>query len=301
MRITQLRSFYAVARAGSFTRAAELLHVSQPTITTQVRFLEEHYNMELFHRRGRHATLTAVGEQLFAMAKQIFSLEADAIHLLQDAGELKSGLLRVAAVGPSHVTQMLEAFTRRYPGIRVAVRMGNSQEMLDQLWDYQADVAVLAHYQEDARFFFMPYSRHPIVMFVHRGHRFARRKTLRIRDLEGEPLLMREQGSTTRRALESALREAGVTPRIAMEVSSREIIREAVMKGIGIAAVSEVEFVPAPDLRMLRFSDAEIYTYANVVCLQERRQSRLVSAFLDAVGSAAQADAARSKAVKTTA
>lgn len=295
MRITQLRSFYAVARAGSFTRAAELLHVSQPTITTQVRFLEEHYNMELFHRRGRHATLTAVGEQLFAMAKQIFSLETDAIHLLQDAGELKSGQLRVAAVGPSHVTQMLDAFTRRYPGIRVAVRMGNSQEMLDQLWDYQADVAVLAHYQEDERFFFMPYSRHPIVLFVHRDHRFARRTSIRIKELEGEPLLMREQGSTTRRALESALHEASVTPRVMMEVSSREIIREAVMKGIGVAAVSEVEFVPDPKLHMLRFSDVEIYTYANVVCLQERRQSRLVSAFLDTVGSAPRESAPRAR------
>jgi aminoethylphosphonate catabolism LysR family transcriptional regulator len=283
MRITQLRSFYAVARAGSFTQAAKLLHVSQPTITTQVRFLEERYNMELFHRRGRKAHLTDVGEQLFGIAKQIFSLEADAIHLLNDAGELKSGHLRVAAVGPSHVTRMLEAFTRRYPHIQVAVRMGNSQEMLDQLWDYQADVAVLAHYQADDRFFAIPYSRHPVIIFVHEKHRFAKRRSIRIRDLDGEPLIMREQGSTTRKALEEALRQAAIKPLVAMEIGSREIIREAVLKGIGIAAVSQVEYVPAPGLHAVRISDAEIYTYAHVVCLQERRQSRLVSAFIDSV------------------
>jgi aminoethylphosphonate catabolism LysR family transcriptional regulator len=286
MRITQLRSFYAVAHAGSFTRAAKLLHVSQPTITTQVRFLEEHYNIELFHRRGRSAHLTAVGEQLFSLAKQIFSLEADAVHLLNDAGELKSGQLRVAAVGASHVTQMLEAFTRRYPDIRITVKMGNSQEMLQQLWDYQADVAVLAHYQADARFFTMPYSRHPVVIFVHDKHRFAKRRSIRIRELEGEPLIMREQGSTTRKALEEALQKAKVKPVITMEIGSREIIREAVLKGIGIAAVSQAEYLPAPGLHAVRISDAEIYTYAHVVCLQERRHTRLVSAFMDVMSDA---------------
>jgi aminoethylphosphonate catabolism LysR family transcriptional regulator len=281
MRITQLRSFYAVAHAGSFTQAAKLLHVSQPTITTQVRFLEEHYNIELFHRRGRRAHLTAVGEQLFSLAKQIFSLETDAVHLLNDAGELKSGYLRVAAVGASHVTQMLEAFTKRYPDIKIAVKMGNSQEMLQQLCDYQADVAVLAHYQADARFFTMPYSRHPVVIFVHDRHRFAKRRAIRIKELDGEPLIMREQGSTTRKALEEALHKAKVKPVITMEIGSREIIREAVLKGIGIAAVSQVEYLPAPGLHAVRISDAEIYTYAHVVCLQERRHTRLVSAFMD--------------------
>jgi aminoethylphosphonate catabolism LysR family transcriptional regulator len=287
MRITQLRSFYAVATAGSFISAARMLHVSQPTITTQVRFLEEAYNLELFHRRGRGAQLTPVGEQLFALAKQIFSLEADAIHLLQDTGKLKSGLLRVAAVGPSHVPRMLLAFSQRYPTIKIEVKMGNSQEMLQQLLDYQADVAVLAHYQEDERFYALPYSRHPVVIMVHEQHRFAKRSAIHIRDLEGESMIMREQGSTTRKSLEEAMRIAGISPLVAMEIGSREIIRESVLKGAGIAAVSQAEYVPAPGLHAIPISDAEIYTYAHVVCLQERRHARLVSAFIDAVSESA--------------
>ncbi|MES2889871.1 MAG: LysR family transcriptional regulator, partial [Pseudomonadota bacterium] len=78
MRLTQLRSFYAVARMGSFTRAAELLHVSQPTVTTQVGLLESRYDVELFHRHGRSVKLTELGEQLMQLAQQVFSLEADA-------------------------------------------------------------------------------------------------------------------------------------------------------------------------------------------------------------------------------
>jgi len=283
MRLTQLRSFHAVARAGGFTGGARLLHISQPTVTTQVRFLEETYAIELFYRRGHAVTLTPLGKQLYEIAQRIFALESDAVHLLNDAGELRSGLLRVGAVGPFHVTGMLARFNRRFPGIAVSVRVGNSKEVLEALANYQTDVAVLAQFTDDARFQSMPYSRHPIVVFVRRDHRFARRKSIRIADLEGERMILREQGSTTRKALDDALRKAGVTPNIVMEIGSREAIREAVIMGVGIGAVSEIEFVPDRELRIVRVRDAEMHTYAHVVCLEERREARLVKAFLGIV------------------
>jgi LysR family transcriptional regulator, low CO2-responsive transcriptional regulator len=283
MRLTQLRSFYAVARAGGFTGAARLLHVSQPTVTTQVRFLEEAYGVELFHRRGRSVKITAFGEQLLEIARQIFGLESDAIELLNDSGKLRSGHVRVGAVGPYHVTEMLARFNQRYPAVGVSVRVGNSEEVLRALWEYQTDVAVLAQFSDDPGIHSMPYSRHPVVLFVHRSHRLGRRKSVDLKELTGERIIMREVGSTTRKALEEALHTAGVKPRIAMEIGSREAIREAVAKGLGVGSVSDVEYVEHPDLRMLRIADAEVYTYAHVLCLQERRGSRVVKAFLDVV------------------
>ena len=246
MRLTQLRSFHAVAHAGGFTGAAKLLHISQPTVTTQVRFLEETYGCELFYRRGHKVTLTPLGEQLFEIAQKIFELESETVHLLEDSGELKSGHLRVGAVGPFHVTEMLARFNQRFPRMQVSVRVGNSETVLQSLVDYQTDVAVLAQFNDDPRFHFVPYSRHPIVIFVHRKHRFARRKSIRIRELEGEGMILREVGSTTRKALDDALVKAGVTPRVVMEIGGREAIREAVIKGVGIGAVSEIEFIPDP-------------------------------------------------------
>src|SRR6218665_1196580 len=115
MRLTQLRSFHAVATEGSFTRAAQALHVSQPTVTTQVAQLEALYKVELFHRTGRRTRPTEIGERLFHLSRQIFGLEQEAVQVLQDAGELRTGHLRVAAVGPSHVTRMLVGFNQRYP------------------------------------------------------------------------------------------------------------------------------------------------------------------------------------------
>jgi aminoethylphosphonate catabolism LysR family transcriptional regulator len=283
MRLTQLRSFHAVARAGGFTGAARLLHISQPTVTTQVRFLEETYGIELFYRRGHKVTLTPLGEQLFELAQRVFALESETVHLLEDSGQLRSGHLRVGAVGPFHVTEMLAGFNRAFPGVQVSVRVGNSETVLATLLDYQTDVAVLAHFTDDPRFHFVPYRRHPIMVFVHRSHRFAARKSIRIAELEGEGLIVREEGSTTRKALEDALAQAGVKPRILMEIGSREAIREAVIKGVGIGAVSEIEYVPDPRIRMVRVSDAAMFTHAHVVCLEERREARLVKAFLGIV------------------
>lgn len=283
MRLTQLRSFHAVARAGGFTGGARLLHISQPTVTTQVRFLEETYGIELFYRRGHKVTLTPLGEQLFELAQRVFALEGETIHLLEDSGQLKSGHLRVGAVGPFHVTEMLAGFNRAFPGVQVSVRVGNSETVLATLLDYQTDVAVLAHFSDDRRFHFVPYRRHPVVVFVHRSHPFAARKSIRIAELEGEGMLVREEGSTTRKALEDALGQAGVKPRILMEIGSREAIREAVIKGVGIGAVSQIEYVPDPEIRMVRVRDAAMFTHAHVVCLEERREARLVKAFLGIV------------------
>jgi len=281
MRLTQLRSFYAVARMGSFTKAAEQLHVSQPTITTQVRFLEESYKVELFHRSGRRVQLTPLGEQLMRLAQQIFGLEADAVSLLADAGELRTGHLRVAAVGPYHVTQMLADFNAHYPDIKVNVSTGNSQDVLDRLLDYRADVGVLAQLVEDERFLSVPFGRHPVGIFTASSHRFARRRSIRLAELQGERMILREEGSTTRKALELALGAAGITVEPVMEISSREMIREAVSQGIGIAAVSTVEYVPGPGLHLVGISDAQIFTYAHILCLAERRSMRMVKAFFD--------------------
>jgi aminoethylphosphonate catabolism LysR family transcriptional regulator len=283
MRLTQLRSFYAVARAGGFTGGAKLLHISQPTVTTQVRFLEDSYAIELFYRRGRTVRLTPLGEQLFDIAQRIFALENDTVHLLEDAGQLRSGHLRVGAVGPFHVTGMLARFNKAFPGIKVSVRVGNSKEVLEALAAYRTDVAVLAQFTDDARFHSVPYSRHRVVVFVPRAHRFAKRKSIRIAELEGERMILREQGSTTRKALDDALQRAGVQPFVVMEIGSREAIREAVIMGVGIGAVSEIEYIPDPGIRMVPVADARMYTHAHVVCLNERREARLVKAFLEIV------------------
>jgi aminoethylphosphonate catabolism LysR family transcriptional regulator len=283
MRYTQLRSFHAVARAGSMTAAARALHVSQPTITAQVKALERAFDVELFVRGGRRLRLTETGQGLYAITQRFLDQEKEAVDFLNQTRELKTGHLRVGAVGPYHATDMLGAFNARYPGVYVSVKIGNSSEVVRGLIDYATDVAVLAHIDPDPRLTAIPYSRHPVVVMAYRGHRLFGRRAIRLRHLAGERMIVREAGSTTRRAFETALAAQGVVPKVVMEIGSREAIREAVAQGIGLGVVSEAEFIPDPRLCAIRVSDAAIYTYAHIVHLTERREARIIRAFLGVV------------------
>ena len=279
----QLRSFHAVATAGGFTAAARQLGIGQPTISSQVKSLEDRYGIELFHRSGRTVQLTETGRGLLALTGRIASLEDEAADYLAAAGGLREGHLKVSAVGPFHVTEMLSAFRARHPAIRFSVQISNSREALSHLLDYRADVAVLAHTEADPRIHAVPYSRHPVIAFVNTEHRLARRREVSIREVAAEHVVLRERGSTTRLAFEQAIAKAGFDLQRFTEIGSREAIWMAVERGMGLGIVSEFEFIPHPRLRPLKIKDAAIYTYAHAVCLAERKQARLIRAFLSVV------------------
>jgi aminoethylphosphonate catabolism LysR family transcriptional regulator len=281
MKLTHLRAFHNVAAAGGFVAGAAKLNVSQPTLTAQVGNIESEFGVELFYRRNRRTELTPAGRELFAITTRMFAEEQDAREFLNESKGLKTGKLRIGAVGPFHVTEMLAAFNRHYPGIQLSVSIGNSWAVQQELLDYKTDVAVLAHIDDDERLLTIPYRRHPIVAFVRIDHRLARRRSIPLSELHGERIIVRETGSTTRRAFDAATRAQGVEPEIVMEIGSREAIREAVIRGLGISYVSEPEFIPDPSLVAIPFANAEIYTYyAHVAVLAERRSSRLIAAFL---------------------
>lgn len=280
---SQLRAFLAVARNRGFSAAARALGVSQPTLTSQVQALERQHNVALFYRRGRRLDLTDTGQRLLPIAQRIAELELDAYNLLYNSGVLNVGHLKIGAVGPFHVIEMADAYRRRYPNVELSIRMGNSAETMADLENYVTDVAVLASFNDDPRFVAVPYADHAIVIFAHVDHPFAARCAIDLKELHGQPMVMREQGSTTRLALEKALRLADVTPRVVMEIGSREALREAVARGIGLGAVSEAEFVPDPRLRLLRIVDEPVSTHTYVYCLADRKDSRLVASFLEQV------------------
>lgn len=283
MKTTHLRSFHAVAQAGGFISGANLLNVSQPTLTAQVASLEREFGVELFYRRNRRSELTPAGRDLYAITTRMFAEEQEAREFLIESKGLRTGQLRIGAVGPYHATEIMSAFSTRYPGIRLSVSIGNSADVQRELLDYRTDVAVLAHTDDDERLLTIPYRRHRIVVFARTDHRLAGRTSIALEELNGERMIAREGGSTTRRNFEAAMKTKNVTPDVFMEIGSREAIREAVIRGLGISYVSEAEFVSDPALSMIPIPDAEVYTYAHVAVLAERRNSRIIRAFLEVV------------------
>lgn len=278
---TQLRSFYAVATTGSFTSAARMLNVSQPTVTTQVRSLEELYGVELFYRHPRGAKLTEVGEELLAISQRIVDHQDEAQDYLNEVGGLQTGTLRIGAIGPYQVTEILAIFANRYPGINILVNHGNSRHLQDDLRHYKSDVAIVGQIGNLEEFHELHYSRPEIIIITSRQHPWARRKSIRIEELEGQPMIFREEGSETRRVLEEAVSRADVKLTKAMEFGSRDGVVSAVGRGIGIGAMSNEEFVDPNLLSMVRISNADMHTEAHVICLKDRREARVIKAFME--------------------
>jgi aminoethylphosphonate catabolism LysR family transcriptional regulator len=280
---THLRSFHAVALHRGFTAAAHALRISQPTVTTQVKELEERYGVELLVRRGRRVELTETGAALFDISRRIMQLHEEADELLLNSGSLATGHLRIAAVGPFHATEMVARYLQRYPSIKISMLLGNSGQTLQRILDVEADVAVLAHAVDDPRVYSVPFSTHEVVVFVNDAHPWANRKSVRLAELAGQPMILRETGSTTRRGLERAAEAAGVTITPLLEIGSREGIWKAVEQGLGIGVVADFEFVAHPRLRTIRIADVPVRTEYRLACLAERRGSAKIDSFLRTV------------------
>jgi aminoethylphosphonate catabolism LysR family transcriptional regulator len=281
MNHAQLRAFHAVASEGSFTRAAATLHVTQPTLSGQVKGLEARYGVRLFDRRGRRIAPTELGRELLDLTRRLFSLEAEAEHLLSAARGLTRGTLKVGADAPYHVTAALAAFTARYPGIKMFLTVGNSAELAQALLDHRLDVAVLADPAGDPRYFAKPLRHDRLVAFVPRSDPLARRRRLELSDIADKRLVLREQGSTTRRIFETAVARRGLALSEVLDMNSREAVREAVAAGLGIGVVSESEFGSDPRLTAIALAGEDLAMTEYAVCLAERRDLRLVKSFLD--------------------
>jgi aminoethylphosphonate catabolism LysR family transcriptional regulator len=278
---SQLRSFHAVASEGSFTAAAKAINVGQPTISIQIKALEERFGVSLFHRQGRSVQLSECGLSLFKISQKIFKLEDEASDLLKSHNGLLIGALKVGAVSPYHATPMLAHFSKAHPGIKLSVSLGNSMKMVGWLLDYSVDIAVLAHIADNPAIYVHPYSRHSVIVFVNRSHPFARRKRIKMKELQNQRFIHREQGSTTRLVFERALEQHGVAIDPVLVMGSREAVWSAVEQGLGIGVVSKIEFVPHPNLHPVEISDAEIYTTAHVACLQDRKDAKIIKTFFE--------------------
>lgn len=288
MSTARYRAFIAVAQQGSLSAAARALGVSQPTISSQIATLERQSQIELFHRQGYRMTLSQAGHKLMTLAQKLLALEAETEFFLRDSGQLNQGELKIGAVGPFHVIEMVAAYSARHPGMKLSIRMGNSQQVLQDLENYTTDVAVLAGLHERPELLVREYARHAIILFAHVDHPLSRREQVNIEELNGLPLLLREQGSTTRTSIERALQAAGVKPHTQLEIGSREAIREAVARGLGIGAVSEAEFIADPRFRAVRIAGDPASTTTYVYCMKERSESLLVGSFLKAIESSSE-------------
>lgn len=281
MNLTQLRAFHVVAQEKSFTKAANAAHVSQPTLSGQVKALEETYRVRLFERRGRGVQLTELGQNLHALTLRLFALEGEAQALLAGTRALQRGHLRIAADSAYQAIPIVARLKAQYAGLSFALSIGNSAAVLQQLLDYEADVAVMAKLTSDPRLHTLPFRRDRLVLFVPRAHPWGTRKRIKLAELKDQDLVLRERGSITREVFEETLAGAAIKPATIIEIQTREGVREAVAAGFGLGVVFESEFGDDARFQALHVADADLGVAEYVLCLQERRRLALVRAFFD--------------------
>ncbi len=281
MYFTQLRSFQAVALEGSFTGAAERLNLSQPTITQQVGDLEGVFSVELFHRQGRRVELSEVGKSLLTITERIFTTNDEAIELLEAASGKGTGHLRISAVGPLDVIPIISPISDSHPGVKISLTICNSEEALKALLDFRADVAMLASTQLDPRLHYVDFASRPLVLYVNKQHPWANRQRVNLKDLQGQRMIIRESGSQTRLIFEKACAKANIAPGQRIEINNRDAFREAVAQGLGIGVIGDRGLAPDSRLHRITLGDAGIRMYRQLACLKERKDARLIKAFLD--------------------
>lgn len=279
MLYTQLRAFHAVAEQGSFTRAAERLQVSQPTVSEQVRRLEAHYRVRLFERRARRIELTDTGRRLQGATARLMRSEVEAEQILSTARELAYGRLRVGADSPYLIVPLLGEFKRRHPGLQISLSLGNSRMLMEDLLARRVDVVVVPDIERDPRLHAVALRQDRLVAIVPHGHAFGSRREIGLQELASETLVLRESGSTTRAVFEGAVTDAKVVLREVMEIGSREAVREAVAAGLGIGVVAESELGTDPRLTALPISAAGLQVVEFAACVAERQRVRVVAAF----------------------
>ncbi|HEV8583562.1 MAG TPA: LysR substrate-binding domain-containing protein [Methylomirabilota bacterium] len=286
---SQLRAFEAVTRTGSFTRAAERLRVTIPAVSLQIRQLERDHDVRLFDRIGRRVRLTPAGEALRQYAERIFTLTHDAERALQGAGDFRGTRLRVAAT-PTTAGYYLAGFwkrlRRRYPGLQLEVSVHNTRVVRQRLLALEDDLGVLGGATEDSELIVRPFARDRMVAIVAREHPWARRRSVALKALGGQPLILREPGSAGREIVERALRRAGIEPRAMMEVTSTEAIKQAVEAngGVGILARAAVQRdVAGGHLRAVSVRGGDLGLTLAFAYHRERADSPLLRAVLDVI------------------
>jgi len=238
--LQQLRLFEAVASHGSYTRAAEAIHLTQPAISIQIKRLEEGLGVQLFEQMGKKIYLTAAGKELYNTCQDVFErLNAFEGKLDELRGEV-AGPLNLAAVTTAKyfLPHYLGGFLRRYPKVLPQLKASNRARIVERMEANEDDIYIMATLPDSVDIEAHSFLRDELVIFAHPDHPLAGQQRIPLEELLRHRFIAREPGSGIRLTFERLLAEKELKVSPYMELGSGEAIKQAVMSGIGIAMLS---------------------------------------------------------------
>ncbi|MEL6157976.1 MAG: LysR substrate-binding domain-containing protein [Cyanobacteria bacterium J06623_5] len=237
----QLKVFEATARHGSFTRAAEELYLTQPTVSIQVKQLTKAVGLPLFEQIGKRLYLTEAGQKLLDTCQEIFSGLEKFEMSVADLKGMKQGQLKLAVITTAKyfVPRLLGPFCQRYPGIDISLKVTNHQRLQESMAANEDDLYIISQSPSQPDLKIHPFLENPLIVLAPTGHPLAKKKNIPIEMLNNQPFIMREPGSGTRKAVEKIFSEKDIKVKVSLELGSNEAIKQAIAGGLGISVLSQ--------------------------------------------------------------
>lgn len=285
--LRQLRTFKTVADLTSFSAAAQRLKLSQPSVSYQVKELEETLGLPLLDRLGKRVQLTEAGNVLYNYARRMLDVLDEATVVIEEMRGIQRGTLRVGAsttVGIYLLPAALGAFKKLHPGLVISLEIGTRARVQDQVLRNELDLAVVGPALKDPELAIIPFLSDELAVVAPAGHPLAGRRGLTLKDLADQPFIMREASSGSRLSLEKAARKAGAKLRVAMELGSNGAIKHAVESGLGLAVISR--YATALEFSSGRLVELDVRGFPirrdwHIVHLRRRKLPASVHAFID--------------------
>lgn len=285
MNFNQLKIFYTVAKEKSYSLAAKDLFLTQPAVTIQVHLLEDYFGVKLIERIGKRVDLTDAGKVLYSYAEQIFKLASEAENVIADFKSLDQGLLKIdttRTIAKYYIPKILALFRERYPNIKVNLRAGNSQEAVDWILNFTSDIAIVGRVDYSEKLAAIPILEDQLVLITPRNKKAFGKGRIEFKALDGESIIMREEGSAIRKLLLEEFEKEGITPNIVMELGNSDAIKELVKQGIGLSILTWTmvkDEVRKGSLKAVRLPHKKLSF--DIVFHMSRESSHLIQAFKD--------------------
>lgn len=284
----QLLAFVTVVETGGFTIAAKTLYMTQPAISWQIKSLEEDVGFRLIERGERSVCLTEAGKLFFRNARKILnqydSLQNDILQYRNlEKGHLKTGASTIP--GEYLLPEFIGAFKTRFPGVNLSMEIADSAAILEKLADEEIAIGIVGSRPYDPNLEAEPFSDDRLHLVAHPDHPLCKQKGVKLKDVIGSPLVLREEGSGTRTELLSALKKNGISKdrlNVQMELGSTRASITAVESGLGLSWISEVAFRDAEQLgkvRRIQLEDFDVTRTFYVVHVRNRTLSPLGLSF----------------------
>ncbi len=283
--LSQIRTFEAVAKYESYTRAAEKLFMTQPAVSMQIKQLEDDTGLVLFERQGKKMCLTPIGRKVLHYASRVLQAHSDLLGVIQESKGVTGGhlVVSVATTANYFVTQLLAEFSRLHNGINITLDVTNRQSLLDQLANHEPDMVIMGEPPKGYNLQSERLTENFLGVIASPTHPLAKQTTpLTLKQIVGERFIIREKGSGTRAALERHMRAQQLFYESTLEMRSNETIKHAVEAGLGLGIMSLHTIQPevaSGRLVVLNVEHFPLKRYWHIVMRKGKRLSPVAQAF----------------------